>query len=73
MSKKNKTVLNIFAEALGLYFSNFEKFVQYMTFPVMGQLGGLCLIFILVLFYTKSIPTLIEKAPILNDFSILIT
>lgn len=71
MSKKNQNILEIFVEALKLYFSNFDKFTQYMTFPVMGQIGGLCLIFILVLFYTKNIPTLIEKAPVLNDFSIL--
>ena len=54
MSKKNKTVLNIFAEALKLYFSNFDKFVQYMTFPVWGQIIGLGLVFLLTYFYAKN-------------------
>ena len=71
MSKKNQNVLEVFAESLKLYFSNFDKFTQYMTFPVLGQIGGLSLVFLLVFFYTKNIPTLIQKAPILNDFAIL--
>ena len=45
MSKKNKTPLGIFTESIGLYFSNFDKFVKYMTFPVFGQILGLLLIF----------------------------
>ena len=71
MSKKNKTVLNIFVKALKLYFSNFDKFVQYMTFPVLGQIAGLLLVFLLTYFYAKNIPLLMQKIPALNDFSIL--
>ena len=50
MSKKNKTPLGIFVESIGLYFSNFDKFVKYMTFPVMGQIAGLVLVFLLTYF-----------------------
>lgn len=57
MSKKNKTPLGIFTESIGLYFSNFDKFVKYMTFPVLGQIGGLILIFGLYYLYIKYIPT----------------
>ncbi len=56
MSKKNKTPLGIFTESIGLYFSNFDKFVKYMTFPVLGQIGGLILIFGLYYLYIKYIP-----------------
>ena len=56
MTKKNKTPLGIFTESIGLYFSNFDKFVKYMTFPVLGQVGGLILVFLLTLLYTKHIP-----------------
>ena len=72
MSKKNKTVLNICAEALKLYFSNFDKFVQYMTFPVFGQIAGLLLVFLLTYFYTKNIPLLIQKVSVLNDLRVLL-
>ena len=43
MAKKKNTTLTIFMESVGLYFSNFDKFVKYMTFPVLGQIFGLCL------------------------------
>ena len=55
MSKKNNTPLGIFTEAIGLYFSNFDKFVKYMTFPVLGQVTGLGVVFLLTYFYTKNI------------------
>ena len=45
MTKKQQTPLGIFTESVGLYFSNFDKFLKYMTFPVLGQIGGLILVF----------------------------
>ena len=70
MSKKNKTPLGIFTEAIGLYFSNFDKFMKYMTFPVLGQIIGLGLVFLITFFYTQKIPLLIQKFDFLNDFSL---
>ena len=72
MSKKNKTPLGIFMESIGLYFSNFDKFVKYMTFPVLGQIGGLVLTFLLTYFYAKNIPNLIIKFETLNNPTTLI-
>ncbi len=72
MAKKNKTSLGIFIESIGLYFSNFDKFVKYMTFPVLGQVGGLLLVLILTMIYTKHIPQ-IENINILLLLSILVT
>lgn len=72
MTKKNKTPLSIFIESIGLYFSNFDKFVKYMTFPVLGQVAGLGLVFLLTFFYTKHIPQ-IENFNLLILLSIAVT
>ena len=72
MAKKNKTPLGIFTEATGLYFSNFDKFMKYMTFPVLGQIIGLGLVFLITFFYTQKIPVLVQKFEVLNDFNVLI-
>ena len=61
MAKKKNTPLNIFMESVGLYFSNFDKFVKYMTFPVLGQIIGLSLVFLLTYFYAIKMPIIIEK------------
>ena len=72
MSKKKNTPLNIFMESVGLYFSNFDKFVKYMTFPVLGQIAGLGLVFLLTFFYAKNMPMLMQKIPALNSLSVLL-
>ena len=59
-------------ESVGLYFSNFDKFVKYMTFPVMGQIAGLVLVFLLTYFYATNMPNIILKVPELNNFWILL-
>ena len=72
MSKKKHTPLNIFIESIGLYFSNFDKFVKYMTFPVLGQIVGLSLTFLLTYFYAVKMPIIVEKVPALNNLGLLI-
>ncbi len=72
MAKKNKTPLGIFSESIGLYFSNFDKFVQYMSFPVLGQIAGLGLILLITFFYTQNLPNLLEKYSSLDNFNALI-
>lgn len=72
MAKRNNTPLGIFTEAIGLYFSNFDKFIKYMTFPVLGQIGGLLLVFLITYFYTQNLPPLIEKFSALDNFNVLI-
>lgn len=69
MTKKKNTILNIFMESLKLYFSNFDKFVKYMTFPVLGQLLGLILVLALTFFYSKNLPNLVEKFPNFGEVS----
>ena len=69
MTKKKNTILNIFMDSLKLYFSNFDKFIKYMTFPVLGQLLGLILVLALTFFYSKNLPNLIEKFPNFGEVS----
>lgn len=73
MAKKSNTPLGIFTESIGLYFTNFDKFVKYMTFPVLGQVLGLSFTFLLTYFYSKNIPVLIAKFPTLDNPKILFT
>ena len=72
MPKKQQTVWGIFTESIGLYFSNFDKFMKYMTFPVLGQIAGLIIVFFTTYFYTVNMPKLIDKYPNLNSLSTLI-
>ena len=72
MTKKNKTPLGIFIESVGLYFSNFNQFVKYMTFPVLGQVLGLSLTLFFTYIYSKNLPFLIDKYSIFNNFSTLV-
>ena len=70
MAKKTQSPLGIFTESIGLYFSNFDKFVKYMTFPVLGQIGGLIIVLLITYFYTKNLPPLIDKFSSLNNFNV---
>lgn len=66
MTKKNKTFFDIFLQGIGLYFSNIDRFLQYMAYPVFGQLIGAIIIFYTFVFYNQNIDTLIINYPILN-------
>ena len=72
MTKKHNTPFEIFLESIGLYFSNFDKFIKYMTFPVLGQILGLIIIFSLTLFYNKNMTSLLDKFPNLYDTNLLL-
>lgn len=72
MSKKTKNALVIFTEGIGLYFSNLQKFLKYMSFPVLGQLLGLALIGLTTWIYTENLPKLLMKYPNLDNFRSLI-
>ena len=72
MTKKKKTTLGIFTEAIGLYFSNFKQFLKYMSFPVFGQVIGMLLIISSILLYSKYLPNLIEKYQIFNNINTMV-
>ena len=72
MAKKEKGIFGILTESIGLYFSNFDKFFKYMSFPVLGQIAGLVLIFLTTYFYSVNMPKLIDKYPDLNNLGTLV-
>ncbi len=72
MTKKNKNALKVFTEGIGLYFSNFSKFIKYMAFPVFGQIAGLIVICFTTSIYTSKLPVLLERFSNLNDIRSLI-
>ena len=43
-----------------------------MTFPVLGQIAGLSLVFLLTYFYAVKMPIIIDKVPALNNFGLLV-
>ena len=47
-NKKKVTVFSTLTESIGLYFSEFDKFLKYMTYPVLGQIIG-----VVIIFFTK--------------------
>ena len=67
MTKKSKTLLGIFTESIGLYFSNLKQFVKYMSFPIWGQIIGLSLVFLTTEIFINNISKLIDKFPALNE------
>lgn len=73
MAKKIKSVFEVLMESVGLYFSQIDKFIKYMTFPVLGQIVGLGIIFITTYYYTQNMPKLIDKYPNLNELWIIVS
>ena len=66
MTKKIKTFFEIFLQGIGLYFSNADKFLQYMFYPVFGRvLGGIIIVYSII-FYNQNLDALIVNYPVLN-------
>lgn len=57
-SKAQRGVFSVLGEAIGIYFSNIDKFFVYMLFPVFGQVIGILLTFGLTLGFADKV---IEK------------
>ncbi len=67
MAKKNITIFEIFLQGLGLYFSNIDRFMLYMAFPVLGQLLGLIITVSLLYFFANYNTVLLASMPILQN------
>lgn len=63
-------VFKIFWQAIELYFSNFPKFLKYMSFPVLGQIFGWIWIFGISYAYIQFLPNMI-KNNLMNNFSVI--
>lgn len=70
--KIQNKVYNVMVEGLKIYINHFVKFTQYMLFPVFGQIVGIVLIFGLTGWLTFSLPELVDKHPIFNNFSTIL-
>lgn len=66
MANKNRTIFEIFLQAIGLYFTNIDRFVWYMFFPVFGQLAGFLLTLYVVFSYNEYKPMLLANIPLLK-------
>lgn len=64
---KYTEALNCFLNGIKLYFKYLDRFLKYLSFPVLGQLIGLFLIFSVAYFYTVNLPELMSKYPIFNN------
>lgn len=71
MAKVKNSVWGIFGQGVSLYFKNFDKFMQYLAFPVFGQILGMFLILLASYFYATNLPKWILQAAFLNNFSMI--
>ena len=71
MSKEKikNSIWSVLIEGIKIYFSNIDKFVLYMLFPVFGQVLGLVLIFGLTLGFSSQVT---QKANSLSSALLLI-
>lgn len=66
MAKKNSTIFEIFLQSIGLYFTNIDRFVWYMIFPVFGQLAGIVLFTIVLYSFNEYNHIILANIPILR-------
>lgn len=63
----------IFFNSIKLYFVNFEIFLKLLAFPVLGQLLGLCLIFLVNYLFIKNIAQWAKDIPLFNNITFVFT
>lgn len=72
-AKVDKSVWQIFFEALKIFCMNIHKFFFYMSFPILGQVLGIFLIFGLTYWFNNNINLILEKYPVMNNLSTVTT
>lgn len=60
-------VFSIICESVKFYFINFDKFLKYMTFPVMGQVLGIIIIFVSSYFFSYNFELIKYRYPIFQN------
>lgn len=66
MAKRNNTIFEIFLQGLGLYFTNIDRFVWYMFFPVLGQLLGFILTVVILYNFNQNQAFILSKVSIVQ-------
>ncbi|MDD3237363.1 MAG: hypothetical protein PHV37_04625 [Candidatus Gastranaerophilales bacterium] len=70
MSKEKSTYLSsfkIFFESVKIYFTYLDKFMNYMTFPIFGQLIGIVMLLGLTYWYSSNLPKLMMFSPVFDN------
>lgn len=73
MSNENKTVFNIFTDAIGIYIQHLPTFIKYMTFPVLGQFAGILLSFGLSLWFAYNATNVISDPSLILPITLMLT
>lgn len=67
MAKKNISIFEIFLQGLGLYFSNIDRFLLYMLFPVLGQFVGILLTISLLYIFSNYNAVILSQVPVFKN------
>lgn len=59
--------ISIFFKGTKMYFQYIDKFLNYMTFPIFGQLFAIIIIFFITYLYANNLPDLMVKFPIFDN------
>ena len=66
MIKNINRIFEIFLQGIGLYFTNIDRFVWYMLFPVAGQLLGLVLTGLILYSFCEYKTVILSNVPMLK-------
>ena len=76
MAKKKElkilTIFKILLNGIKFYIQNLDKFLAYMTFPVLGQIAGIALIFTVIHLYSANIENLVAISPIFDNIPLML-
>lgn len=67
MAKRGSTIIEIFLQAIGLYFTNIDRFLWYMLFPVFGQLIGIILLTTILYSFNEFQTVILSSFPLLKN------
>lgn len=72
---RNKTnkALETFYTSIALYMKHIKGFLAYMTFPIIGQVAGLVIIFVLNYHFIVNLDVIQQYLPIFNKPAVIIT
>ena len=71
MAKMKNSVFGIFGQGVKLYFTNFDKFMRYLAFPVFGQILGITLTLLASYFYVLNLPKWVAQSNFFDNFSMI--
>ena len=73
MSNENKSVFNIFTDAVGIYIQHLPTFVKYMTFPIFGQIFGIILSLFIPLAFAYNGSNVVSDSTSILPITLILT